>query len=274
MYIDTINIINNQFVFDNNTLNFLNTTFIPSDITIHHLSSVTSTQDLMKNQHDDFYISNHKRYIAITAEQQTNGKGKAQNIFKSPIGGGYITIKTPLDISKHFSKQPWHLLCAVMQSLCMTLTYFDIPIDDFVWKWPNDLLFKQLKCAGILIEYIAKHNHHELIIGLGININTAIDQLPDNTTSLHAITMKPIDTNHFLNQLTKQLTETLHIVYTHPKQINTLYAYKPCIFPRQRLNIITNKKTITNTFINNMDSGKISLGNKEMILPSTIQVIY
>ena len=77
MYIDTINIINNQFVFDNKTLNLLSTTFIPSDITIHHLSTVTSTQDLMKNQHDDFYKSNRNRYVAITAEQQTNGKGKS-----------------------------------------------------------------------------------------------------------------------------------------------------------------------------------------------------
>ena len=160
-----------------------------------------------------------------------------------------------------------------MQSLCMTLVHFNISTDEFSWKWPNDLRFKRLKCAGILIEHIAKQTHHELVIGLGININTPIDQLPDGTISLYDITTNSIDVDVFLNQLTNQM-KTLHIVYTDPKQVNTLYANQPCIFPRQRLNIVTDKKTITNTFINNTDSGKISLGNQGCILPSTIQVIY
>ena len=33
-------------------------------------------------------------------------KEKATNSFESPIGGGYITIKTPLEISTLFAENP------------------------------------------------------------------------------------------------------------------------------------------------------------------------
>jgi BirA family biotin operon repressor/biotin-[acetyl-CoA-carboxylase] ligase len=54
-------------------------------------------------------------------------------------------------------------------------------------KWPNDLLIKRRKCAGILLEGSVKQNTLEyVIVGVGINVNQATfpEELETRATSL------------------------------------------------------------------------------------------
>ena len=40
-------------------------------------------------------------------------------------------------------------------------------------KWPNDILIHQKKCAGILLELIEQENRWGIVLGSGINIQSA-----------------------------------------------------------------------------------------------------
>jgi BirA family biotin operon repressor/biotin-[acetyl-CoA-carboxylase] ligase len=52
-------------------------------------------------------------------------------------------------------------------------------------KWPNDLLVKDGKCAGILAEAAGD----AVVIGIGLNVTTRADELPE-TTGLPATSLK------------------------------------------------------------------------------------
>ena len=54
-----------------------------------------------------------------------------------------------------------------------------------VIKWPNDILIGQDKVCGILTEMKAEQDSIDFIIlGIGINVNTAAKNLPNGATSL------------------------------------------------------------------------------------------
>jgi BirA family biotin operon repressor/biotin-[acetyl-CoA-carboxylase] ligase len=57
-------------------------------------------------------------------------------------------------------------------------------------KWPNDLLARDgLKLAGIL----AETSGSAIVVGVGLNVSTAADELPDTGTSLARITGATVD---------------------------------------------------------------------------------
>ena len=48
----------------------------------------------------------------------------------------------------------------------------DIGIEDVKVKWPNDVMVKKMKIAGILIEVVADTSKHsDAIIGVGLNFD-------------------------------------------------------------------------------------------------------
>jgi BirA family biotin operon repressor/biotin-[acetyl-CoA-carboxylase] ligase len=54
-------------------------------------------------------------------------------------------------------------------------------------KWPNDVLINGLKVSGILTEMKAQQDEIDFVIlGIGVNVNTAKKDLPESATSLKA----------------------------------------------------------------------------------------
>jgi BirA family biotin operon repressor/biotin-[acetyl-CoA-carboxylase] ligase len=45
-------------------------------------------------------------------------------------------------------------------------------------KWPNDVLLNQLKCAGLLVETVARGSETQAVIGIGLNISQTAAELP------------------------------------------------------------------------------------------------
>lgn len=59
-------------------------------------------------------------------------------------------------------------------------------------KWPNDLQFGGKKLCGILTESVTAGGSFKLIIGIGVNLNTGMDELPlelhDTACSVYSVT--------------------------------------------------------------------------------------
>lgn len=117
----------------------------------------------------------------VCAETQTKGRGR--------LGRGWVSAKykgiycsiilrprlSPSDISK------LTLLTAVAVSEAIECVTHIRPMI----KWPNDLLIKNKKLAGILTELRAEVDQMKfVVVGIGINVNNSGSQLIEGATSL------------------------------------------------------------------------------------------
>jgi BirA family transcriptional regulator, biotin operon repressor / biotin---[acetyl-CoA-carboxylase] ligase len=121
--------------------------------------------------------SNPPEGTLITAAQQTEGKGLAGNSWYAEpfhnLSFSLIIYPKGIGSSNVFSL---NILVSVALLNCLQELY---PNQPFQIKWPNDLLLKGKKIAGILIENTWKNQHlHASIIGIGLNLNTR--QFPEN----------------------------------------------------------------------------------------------
>ncbi|MHA2293821.1 MAG: biotin--[acetyl-CoA-carboxylase] ligase, partial [Candidatus Hodarchaeales archaeon] len=109
----------------------------------------------------------------IVTKTQTRGRGQRGRTWESPNGGLWTSLAIrPQNELKHLAIVP--ILSAV--GIAKALESFDIRI---MLKWPNDLIFKDnlRKIGGILVEgSITQFSIDYLIIGIGINVNTVLNQ--------------------------------------------------------------------------------------------------
>jgi len=125
-------------------------------------------------------------YSIIIADKQLSGKGRSGRIWESLSHGNlYISfVLPPIDVNKLL---PLNVVTgyAVVDSLRNIL--------NVKLKWPNDLVIKNKKLGGILLETKFTGNRLEkIVVGIGINVNqTRFDNnLSGIATSIHAETGK------------------------------------------------------------------------------------
>ena len=120
----------------------------------------------------------------LVAHQQTAGRGRMGRSFYSPLQtGAYFsilhTLKTPLCDAVAITSAA---SVAVMRAI-RTLTGIQTDI-----KWVNDLYYNGKKICGILTEAVSAGESTHVIVGIGINLNTADfpEELASIAGSLHA----------------------------------------------------------------------------------------
>ncbi len=102
----------------------------------------------------------------ILAHEQTAGIGRRGRAWSTQAGNFAATLLQPLNMP---------LNQAALQSFTAALALRDAFLavggkpDDFSLKWPNDVLLKGGKVAGILLETMGKGPSH-LCIGIGVNL--------------------------------------------------------------------------------------------------------
>ena len=141
------------------------THFLNSDVI--WLNSVDSTNQEAKRRIKDF-----SKPTWIISKKQSNGKGRNGNSWFSSEGNfsGSLVFFPNVERSQlHF----YGFLFGV--ALYNALKKILEDNTDIRLKWPNDLLIENGKVAGILLEsaYSNKKNSVGLIIGVGVNLNTA-----------------------------------------------------------------------------------------------------
>ena len=107
----------------------------------------------------------------IWARQQTAGKGRLGRVWESPnVGNVYFSMIIEPDYARASLPQYSPFMACVLVSVISW--YFDNP-SEVQYKWPNDILISGKKVGGILLELYGAGKNQRLIIGIGINVETA-----------------------------------------------------------------------------------------------------
>ena len=108
------------------------------------------------------------RTYACLAMQQTQGRGRYQKSWFSPVGNIYLSVAVP--VVSVASLAGLSLAVGVILAQVLEDKYNLTSVE---LKWPNDIVRDSRKLAGILIDIITPESY--VIVGIGLNI-----AMPDN----------------------------------------------------------------------------------------------
>ncbi|MBI2912784.1 MAG: biotin--[acetyl-CoA-carboxylase] ligase [Chloroflexi bacterium] len=146
----------------------LTTAFVGRRLTC--LPSATSTQDEARAQAD----AGAPEGTAVLAEEQTAGRGRLGRSWASPAGTNlYLTIVLRPTVERLRSLSivaPLAVAEAVEETTGLSPGI----------KWPNDVLIRGRKLAGILIENeLAGRSVRYSLVGIGLNVNLDVARVPE-----------------------------------------------------------------------------------------------
>ena len=143
----------------------------------------------------------------VVAEQQTKGRGRLGREWISPNRKGLyfsVILKPDTDPTKVAK-------LTLMGAAAVNRGLLDMGMESQI-KWPNDIVIKGKKVAGILTEMnceLGTINH--IVIGIGINVNQSRDEIPyelrDRATSLLIEGNRAINRKELLAAVLNRLDE-------------------------------------------------------------------
>lgn len=147
-------------------------------------------------------------YICL-AEQQTSGKGRLGRQWFSPFGANiYFSMLWSFD--KNIDDLAG-LSLAVATIIIDMLHFFGV--EDVGLKWPNDVLWRGRKLAGVLVEIASEaYGISNAVIGVGLNVNMpemAEKVIDQPWVDIYRITGKLVDRNQLTGLLINQLVDKL-----------------------------------------------------------------
>ena len=180
------------------------------------------------NSTNDYLIDLHKKFniqsnLVIVSDSQKKGRGRRKKLWFSDCDS--LTFSFSIQINKHINS--FKISMATSLSLIKLLHNNNIKA---MIKYPNDILVKNQKIAGILTEIIANQDKRYCIVGVGLNVNNRL--FPDNLP--HAVSMKQVlcqslDKKSLLNSFLSHLESFLFSDSLKSDYINQLYGVKKFI---------------------------------------------
>lgn len=157
--------------------------FLPGQF--RHLSETGSTND-------DLLARTRVGEIAslelLATDYQTKGRGRRGDRWEAARGRNLLfSLALPLEAPRETWTRLPHLTASLVGNAVEGILG---PGHHLQAKWPNDLLYKGQKLAGILVEITLKP-HPVAIVGIGINVNLRQNEFPpalrEQATSLYEV---------------------------------------------------------------------------------------
>jgi len=183
----------------------LRTGWIGSDLEIH--AETRSTNELMLER----AAAGAPAGLTIAAEMQTAGRGRRGNSFESRPGLG-LWVSVLLRAPANPENSPrLSLIAAIAASRAIETMCAELPL----LKWPNDVLLRGRKVAGVLVEARTVGARMFPVAGIGINVHhRSADFAPgvrERAASIEAICRTRVDRSlllaHLLHELERLLEE-------------------------------------------------------------------
>lgn len=144
---------------------------------IRVFDETSSTNDLMDRMARDGV----KEGLVVFAESQTKGRGRMGRHWTSPRGKGlwFSVLLRPSLTPQGATK----ITIMAATALCRAIR-IQTRLNPEI-KWPNDVLFKGRKAAGILTEMNAELDKiKQVVVGMGVNVNLAASDFPPDLRRL------------------------------------------------------------------------------------------
>ncbi|WP_169975379.1 biotin--[acetyl-CoA-carboxylase] ligase [Tautonia rosea] len=157
---------------------------MPAGWSVVRLGEVGSTNDLAK-QHALNPIDPLTFPLVFRADRQTQGRGRGANSWWSDSGS--LTFSVLLD-PLAFGLEDRHTPLSSLATAIAVIETVEPWIDrgSVALRWPNDVEIDARKIAGILPERINGPLGPRLIIGIGLNVRSNLDEAPDEVRRLAA----------------------------------------------------------------------------------------
>ena len=143
---------------------------------LYFFKNIENSNDKIK----EVFKKNDNSRLALFCINQKKGRGRKGRVWKSKEGDltCSILIKNKLHISEVGR------INIIIVSILIDI-FEDLGIDTVKFKWPNDIIIKKRKVAGILIETSVSDNTvNQFVIGIGVNIKPWPHGLNYSSTSL------------------------------------------------------------------------------------------
>ncbi|RZU33059.1 BirA family biotin operon repressor/biotin-[acetyl-CoA-carboxylase] ligase [Blastococcus saxobsidens] len=122
----------------------------------------------------------------LVAEHQVTGRGRLDRVWTSPPRAG-LTVSFLLRPDVPAARRGW---LPLLTGVALAEAVGEVTGVLASVKWPNDLLARDgRKLAGIL----AEASGDAVVVGVGLNVSTTADELPDTGTSLSGVTGATVD---------------------------------------------------------------------------------
>jgi BirA family transcriptional regulator, biotin operon repressor / biotin---[acetyl-CoA-carboxylase] ligase len=129
----------------------------------------TSTNETAKSE--AFNVSESlKIYLA---DQQSAGRGRGSNTWTNTKPGDALM----LTLSLHVDSAPQPITAPLMGLALYRSLKETWPTANLALKAPNDILLEGKKVCGILAETVQMRNQHRLLVGLGMNVFSAPENI-------------------------------------------------------------------------------------------------
>ncbi|SIR10756.1 BirA family transcriptional regulator, biotin operon repressor / biotin-[acetyl-CoA-carboxylase] ligase [Haladaptatus litoreus] len=117
--------------------------------------------------------------VVVLADEQVGGRGRLKRKWVGPSGGVWSSLVLRPEIP------PSHApLLTLAAAVAVTRAAREAGVPANI-KWPNDVLVDGQKLCGILTEMEGEANRVSwVIVGIGINVNIAGEDLPEGATSV------------------------------------------------------------------------------------------
>jgi BirA family transcriptional regulator, biotin operon repressor / biotin---[acetyl-CoA-carboxylase] ligase len=174
------------------------------DIAVHWQLDSTSSELMRRAAHAE------RDLLVCCAETQSAGRGRRGRDWRSPLGGNlYFSLLKRFD---HGMGALTGLSLAVGTAVIAALA--DCGVEGVGLKWPNDVLARGRKLAGVLIELGGEFlGPCHAVIGIGINLRLPADvaaTIDQPAIDVAALTGgKPPSRNRLAGRLLSRLIETL-----------------------------------------------------------------
>ncbi|KXA97043.1 hypothetical protein AKJ37_03890 [candidate division MSBL1 archaeon SCGC-AAA259I09] len=162
---------------------------------IIHLDDVGSTNLFLEGK------AGEGEGLVVIAEEQAEGKGRMDRVWKSPEGGIWMSVllKPVLPLDRAF-------LLSAISALAISESLQEVGLDAAV-KWPNDVLVRGRKICGILAKIDGELDVvNYTIIGIGVNVNFGREELSlENVTTVKSELGREVDRKSMARDLIERL---------------------------------------------------------------------
>ncbi|MCQ4140699.1 biotin--[acetyl-CoA-carboxylase] ligase [Chryseobacterium sp. EO14] len=208
---------------------------------LFYLKECSSTNDEISK----FLLYRDSDFIAVHTFNQTKGRGQYGNTWSSTAEKNLaytLAVKAENFTVSDFMFN--YYTAIAIRDLLANLTDCDVKI-----KWPNDMILKNKKIVGILIEKKKINQNNYFLIGAGFNILQEKFEI-SNAGSLLTQTGRNFNLNDFTLKLHDFLTEKLKNI---PSEKEILKLFNTNLFRKDEISVFEIEKTRQNGIIKKAD---------------------